>query len=67
VVVEPDCAQRITVLERGRRCAAKVRLLTGEERDAAWAAAVAHWPNYQVAQERAGARRFRLFLVTPSA
>ena len=27
--------------------------------------ALAHWPNYRVAQDRAGTRRFRLFLLTP--
>jgi deazaflavin-dependent oxidoreductase (nitroreductase family) len=58
--------ERVTVRERGRRFTAKVRLLTGEEREAAWAAAVAHWPNYQIAQARAGGRQFRLFLLTPT-
>jgi deazaflavin-dependent oxidoreductase (nitroreductase family) len=57
--------ERVTVRRRGRRFVAKVRLLTGEERDQAWATVVAHWPNYQIAQERAGGRRFRLFLLTP--
>jgi hypothetical protein len=45
---------------------AKVRLLTGEERDKAWATVLAHWPNYQIAQDRAGGRQFRLFLLTPT-
>jgi len=59
--------ERVTVRERGHRFTAKVRLLTGQERDAAWAAVVAKWPNYQIAQDCAGTRRFRLFLLTPTA
>ena len=59
--------ERVTVRRRGHRFTAKVRLLTGEERDKAWATVVAHWPNYQIAQDRAGGRRFRLFLLTPTA
>jgi deazaflavin-dependent oxidoreductase (nitroreductase family) len=58
--------ERVTVRRRGHRFTASVRLLTGAERDEAWATAVAHWPNYQIAQDRAGARRFRLFLLTPT-
>jgi deazaflavin-dependent oxidoreductase (nitroreductase family) len=58
--------ERVTVREQGRRFTAKVRLLTGEERETAWATALAHWPNYQIAQDRAGGRRFRLFLLTPT-
>jgi deazaflavin-dependent oxidoreductase (nitroreductase family) len=58
--------ERVTVRERGHRFTAKVRLLTGEEREAAWATALAHWPNYQIAQDRAGGRQFRLFLLTPT-
>ena len=59
--------ERVTVRRRGHRFIATVRPLTGEERDEAWATVVAHWPNYQIAQERAGARRFHLFLLTPTA
>lgn len=59
--------QRVTVRRRGRRFVATVRLLSGDERDKAWATAVAHWPNYQLAQDRAGTRLFRLFLLTPDA
>jgi deazaflavin-dependent oxidoreductase (nitroreductase family) len=58
--------ERVTVRERGHRFTAEVRLLTGEERETAWATAVAHWPNYQIAQDRAGGRQFRLFLLTPT-
>jgi deazaflavin-dependent oxidoreductase (nitroreductase family) len=57
-------AQRITVRERGHRFTANVRLLAGEERDWAWATVLTQWPNYQVAQDCAGGRRFRLFLLT---
>lgn len=60
-------AERVSVRRRGHRFTAKVQLLTGAERERAWAQALAHWPNYQIAQNRAGARRFRLFLLTPSA
>jgi len=59
--------QRVTVRRRGHRFVAKVQLLAGEERDKAWATVLAHWPNYQVAQDRAGRRQFRLFLLTPTA
>ncbi|WP_459979164.1 nitroreductase family deazaflavin-dependent oxidoreductase, partial [Mycobacterium avium] len=59
-------AQRVTVRRRGHRFVAAVQLLSGQERDAAWSAALAHWPNYGLAQELAGARRFRLFLLTPT-
>jgi deazaflavin-dependent oxidoreductase (nitroreductase family) len=58
--------ERVTVRERGHRFTAKVRLLTGEERETAWATALAHWPNYQIAQDRAGGRQFRLFLLIPT-
>ncbi len=58
--------ERVTVRRRGHRFTATVRLLTGEERDKAWATVVRHWPNYQIAQDRAGPRRFRLFLLTPT-
>ncbi|UXA04531.1 nitroreductase family deazaflavin-dependent oxidoreductase [Mycobacterium sp. SMC-2] len=58
--------QRVTVRRRGYRFVASVRLLSGAERDEAWSTVVAHWPNYQVAQDRAGRRQFRLFLLTPA-
>lgn len=60
-------AQRVTVRRRGHRSVATVRLLTGVERDEAWAAVLRHWPNYRVAQDCAGGRLFRLFLLTPVA
>lgn len=58
--------QRVTVRRRGYRFVASVRLLSGAERDEAWSTVVAHWPNYQVVQDRAGRRQFRLFLLTPA-
>ncbi|HEX5253744.1 MAG TPA: nitroreductase family deazaflavin-dependent oxidoreductase [Mycobacterium sp.] len=60
-------AQRVTVRRRGHRFVATVRLLGGAERDEAWGKALASWPNYRLAQECAGRRRFRLFLLTPTA
>lgn len=59
-------AQRVTVRRRGHRFVATVRLLSGPEREEAWAAALALWPNYRLAQDRAGRRRFRLFLLMPT-
>lgn len=59
--------ERVTVRRRGHRFTAKVRLLTGEERARAWSTALTHWPNYQIAQDRAGGRPFRLFLLTPES
>lgn len=59
-------AQRVTVRKHGHRFAATVRLLTGAERDEAWAKVVAQWPNYQLTQDLAGGRVFRLFLLTPT-
>jgi deazaflavin-dependent oxidoreductase (nitroreductase family) len=58
--------ERVIVRRRGHRFVAKVRLLTGVERDKAWATVLAHWPNYQIAQDRAEGRPFRLFLLTPT-
>jgi deazaflavin-dependent oxidoreductase (nitroreductase family) len=58
--------ERVVVRRRGRRLVAKVRLLTGVERDKAWATVLTNWPNYQIAQDRAGGRQFRLFLLTPT-
>ena len=58
--------ERVIVRRRGHRFVAKVRLLAGEERDSAWATALADWPNYQIAQDRAGLRQFRLFRLTPT-
>ncbi len=61
-----QAAERVTVRGHGEFFTATPRLLTGAERDRAWATVLAHWPNYQIAQDRAGARQFRLFLLTPT-
>ena len=61
-----QAAQRVNVRGYGDTFTAKARLLTGDERDRAWATVLAHWPNYQIAQDRAGGRQFRLFLLTPT-
>jgi deazaflavin-dependent oxidoreductase (nitroreductase family) len=60
-------AQRVTVRRHDHRSVATVQLLGGAERDEAWAKALTSWPNYRLAQECAGGRRFRLFLLTPTA
>lgn len=60
-------AQRVTVRRHGDRFVATVQLLTGTERDEAWDKAMAAWANYRLAQKCAGRRRFRLFLLTPTA
>lgn len=57
--------ERVIIRRRGHRIVAKVRLLTGREREEAWATALAHWPNFRIAQARAAGRRFRVFLLTP--
>lgn len=61
-----NAAQRVTVRRRGHRFVANAQLLSGAERDKAWATVLADWPNYQLAQDRAGRRQFRLFLLTPT-
>jgi deazaflavin-dependent oxidoreductase (nitroreductase family) len=58
--------ERVIVRRRGHRFFATVRLLTGAERATAWATVVAHWPNYQIAQDHAEPRQFRLFRLTPA-
>ena len=50
---------------KGRDIAVRARLLTGEEREAAWAAALRFWPPYATYQARVE-RRIRLFRVTPA-
>ena len=61
-----QAAERVTVRNHGHFFTAQPRLLTGEERDKTWTTVLAHWPNYQIAQDRAGGREFRLFLLTPT-
>jgi hypothetical protein len=54
-------AQQVAVRRRNEQFTARVRTLTGVERQRAWEKAVAFWPNYQIAQDLAGGREFRLF------
>ncbi len=54
-------ASRVRVRRRNEEFDAGVRLLSGDERDRAWRSVVDFWPNYQIAQEMAGGRGFRLF------
>ncbi|WP_418006055.1 nitroreductase family deazaflavin-dependent oxidoreductase [Mycobacterium sp. PDNC021] len=58
-VSEVDVRRR---LYQGR---ATVRLLTGTERDQAWATILRRWPSYQIAQDRVPQRPFRIFELKP--
>ncbi|MFE2630201.1 nitroreductase/quinone reductase family protein [Streptomyces sp. NPDC059374] len=51
---------------KGRTVPVTAALLAGEEREAAWRAAVAHWPPYAAYQARVD-RRIRVFRLTPRA
>ena len=53
-------AREVTVLQRGERFTASVRVLTDAERARAWQRALQLWPNYELAQRIAG-REFRIF------
>lgn len=50
----------------GARFEVAVRTLDGPEREQAWQRAVAFWPGYAMEQRLAGARVFRLFILTPN-
>jgi deazaflavin-dependent oxidoreductase (nitroreductase family) len=54
-------AERISVRRRNERFDASVRSLTGDERDRVWERIIEFWPNYQIAQQLAAVREFRLF------
>ena len=43
-----------------------VELLTGAERQRAWRTILDFWPNYALAQERAGSRSFQIFALQPT-
>lgn len=45
----------------GHRETVRVELLAGAERQRAWHTILDFWPNYALAQERAGDRAFRIF------
>ena len=49
----------------GERTKVRVRRLEGPDRERAWAHVVDYWPGYAMEQRLAGARRFRLFELTP--
>lgn len=44
-----------------------VELLTGAERQRAWRTILDFWPNYALAQERAGSRSFQIFALRPTS
>ncbi|MFI6785742.1 nitroreductase family deazaflavin-dependent oxidoreductase [Nonomuraea sp. NPDC050383] len=52
------------VTYKGRRIPVTARLLTGEEREAAWRGLVEQWPLYDRYVERSG-RELRVFRLTP--
>ena len=54
-------ARQVTVRRGDEQFTASVRTLTGFERTQAWDKAVEFWPNYEIAQDLAGGREFRLF------
>lgn len=51
----------------GHRETVTVELLTGVERRRAWHTILDFWPNYALAQERAGERTFQIFALRPAA
>ena len=53
--------KEVTVCRRREQFKASVRMLTGAERRRAWDKALQFWPNYQIAQQMAGGREFRIF------
>jgi deazaflavin-dependent oxidoreductase (nitroreductase family) len=54
-------AHQVTVRRRDEQFMASVRMLAGVEREQAWDKVVAFWPNYEIAQDLAYGRQFRLF------
>lgn len=57
-------AREVTILRRGERFQASVRLLTAADRAQAWEKVLASWPNYALAQDLSEGREFRLFELT---
>lgn len=55
--------QQVTIRRRADQFMASIRLLTGVERSEAWNKTLRFWPNYQIAQEMAGGREFRIFAI----
>lgn len=60
-----SAAKRVTVRRGRHQFEASVRMLIGVERERAWDKAVQLWPNYQIAQEMARGREFRIFSLEP--
>jgi deazaflavin-dependent oxidoreductase (nitroreductase family) len=58
-------AEEVHVRRGNEQFAASVRLLRGSEREEAWNRVLAIWPNYQIAQDVAVGREFRLFALEP--
>ena len=56
-------AKQVIVRRRAGQFTASVRMLTGVERTRAWDNILRFWPNYQIAQEMAGGREFRIFAI----
>jgi deazaflavin-dependent oxidoreductase (nitroreductase family) len=56
-------AKQVIVRRRADQFTASVRMLTGVERTLAWNKILRFWPNYQIAQEMAGGREFRIFAI----
>lgn len=56
-------AKQVIVRRRADQFTASVRMLTGVERTRAWNKILRFWPNYQIAQEMAGGREFRIFAI----
>jgi deazaflavin-dependent oxidoreductase (nitroreductase family) len=56
-------ARQVIVRRRADQFTASVRMLSGGERTRAWNKILRFWPNYQIAQEMAGGREFRIFAI----
>lgn len=56
-------AKQVIVRRRADQFTASVRMLTGVERTRASDKILRFWPNYQIAQEMAGGREFRIFAI----
>jgi deazaflavin-dependent oxidoreductase (nitroreductase family) len=57
-------AQQVSVRRRDEEFTAAVHMLTGPGRDLAWQKIIEFWPNYQIAQDLTGGRKFRIFKLT---
>jgi deazaflavin-dependent oxidoreductase (nitroreductase family) len=57
--------RQATIERDGKAEPVAVEQLTGDARERAWAKIVDFWPNYQIAQSRAGTRTFWIFALSP--